>query len=210
MTTIIIGGGTSLRGSGLGEYIDSHDEVIRLTQYLNYQNHNDYGDKTTYHFLFSHSARYIKYDVDHFWRQERGFCEIPSEIWLAWLIWKKPFTEEDRQNLRERFKNYNVIVIDRFINRIRKKYETYNPYYLNMSSGLTAALVTIDKLEPKALELLGFDNFYRGESKKYSGGYEFEHHQSNTVTLHDLGKERQFLIDYATERGTKIIWEMLE
>lgn len=210
---IIIGNGPSLEGKGLGQYIDSYDTIIRVGSYLNIQNEKDYGNRTTYHFIYVQCARFIKYNVEHPWRTERGSCEIPVETWMGWGMGtsnEKPYDDSYIQIFKDRFPDYNVILIVDFIRKIKNEYEKYKPEFSKISEGTGATLYAIDTLKPSIIKMIGFDNIFKGTNKNYMGSYERQLHESPITVEHDLGKERQFIMDYAREHNVNIIWEVVE
>lgn len=57
MSVVLVGNGASLRGSGLGPVIDSHDVVVRMNNFRIYGYENDVGTKRTIHFR-AYNMRY--------------------------------------------------------------------------------------------------------------------------------------------------------
>jgi len=208
----IIGHGPSLKGAGLGKYIDSHDNIIRLTTYLNFQNSSDYGDITHYHYIPAQYVRYVKYNKDHFWRQDRGFCKPPIETWIGWNTQTEnhsQLTNEKRNEIYQRLKDYQIIMFDRFFTKIRQMYEQLKPEYLAISSGVNAALLAIDRLRPDIIKMIGFDNTYLGNRDNYQGGESFVPTANPRSVNHDFKNEKTLLTDFAKQNGVTVIWEML-
>jgi len=209
---IIVGHGPSLKGKKLGKYIDAHENVVRLTTYLNFQNEEDYGNKTTYHFTYAQYVRYIKYNVDHYWRQVRGDCEVPIETWIAWgmeSIPRGPLTPDIKKHIYDRFKDYNVIMFEEFVAYIKRLYDTYEPEFKAISAGTTASLIAIDRLKPEILKVIGFDNTYMGVPDNYEGGEHFFPGTRDFPVKHDFAKEKELLHNFAQRKGVTVIWEML-
>lgn len=165
--TIIIGHGPDHVDSGLGEWIDKFDYVIRLGYYWWQQKEahvKDYGTKTSFHVVPVHGRSCLEEQHNppmpdyHLWLTHsfinRGAFWHPVGLW-----------ERDLLIQYKKFKPVICYYPLYYWNQYFKR--NYNPRLGGFSKGVQAIILACHYLHPNQLFLAGFDNLWRGTAANY-------------------------------------------
>lgn len=191
----IIGHGPSLRGSRLGEYIDSFKYVIRFPYLKNWQTPIDYGVKTS--FVCSPNGGKIRRI-----RQER-----PE---LGYYLWDKhPGSMVSPMQCRmlgiEKYED-----VSRLIQKWAKKLPKATP---NLSTGTAGILIAAAKLgEP--ITAFGCDHLKLGKdmSKNYVGSWLYEGRMATWRNIqnkctHSLSHDRELINVIEKKYNVTVDWK---
>jgi hypothetical protein len=175
----VVGNGDSLRDSKLGNYIDSHDYVIRINLYKIKGYEKDVGKKTT-HWLFTESCSLkpeFKYKLD---------CKNFEEVWIS-------YNPESKLNIKniiislKNVKSHSLINLknpEEWSNSLFS--ELKNKLYVKNkqpTTGLIGIIYALKKWE-RFIEIAGFGN------SEYISSYHYEKERKPSWSIHDLETER--------------------
>jgi len=149
LKTIIVGHGPSLEGQGLGEWIDSFDNVVRLkrAEYLIRTNPKDYGVKTDYLCASTEVLGCFKtIKVHEFW----GY---PKRGW---------YDENAVEAAKKELNAYLWIPLN-LCNTWNAKFRNLGAKHPNVSTGMASIVMALERFRPETLQIAGFDTLFNPE-----------------------------------------------
>lgn len=157
---VIVGHGPSMKGTKLGKKIDAHDIVIRLKAgILN----EDFGHKTTICCASTEvMGLFLKMEADEYWAYPKKGYFDGREAMNVIVMLNKP-----------------VLIPLELCNLFNEGF-CQTASHPNVSTGMAAIMIAIDRYSPKELTLAGFDNLLDPD-------LEFERHPDVPST--GLGKK---------------------
>lgn len=192
----VVGNGDSLKESKLGNYIDSHDYVIRINLYKIKGYEKDVGKKTT-HWLFSETCFLtpeFKYKLD---------CKNFEEVWINY----NPKSKLNIKNIiisLKNLKSYKLINLKKpnewstsFFSQWENKLYVKNK---RPTTGLIGIIYALKKWK-KFIEIAGFGN------SKCISSYHYEKNINTNWTFHDLETERILINKLAKSKKIRRIDE---
>jgi len=196
-TACIVGHGPSLKKLRLGPKIDACDTVIRLKNCsMLLAEKARYGSRTDVMCSSTEVFRTLaKIKAKEYWGYpKKGKVVNQASVW--WL--------ERRVVVPWGAK---VIIPTEVCNFWNSFFQEMGAKHPNVSTGMAAIVIALDRLKPKRLFLAGFDKVLNPETEGYKSTVPTEWNKDgNKDTGHDWAAERQ-LLDYlaAYYKETKII-----
>lgn len=188
--TIIIGHGPSLFKAGLGEFIDSHKNVIRIVNFL-WQDKKNYGSKVDYISLTEGQFKYIP--LFKTWTSKI----IPKELWIGYGFGGggpyPPPAGRRGDNFKEKYKKHNPVIFNDlpfYWRHVAKHRFLATPK--QFSSGFLAVMTACSHLRPKQITIAGFDNIKKGNGKGYQSG-DMPHALKDDDLRHDWKLEKDLI-----------------
>ena len=185
MRTAIIGSGPSLNDSGKGKYIDSFDTVFRFPNYIDWQNKNDVGTKTSYYCCTMKRSQRLT---------------LPLEC--GCFIWSK---YKNKSASKKRAKELGCIDVTDLICRWQKKLpKQCYPYF---SCGTAAVCIAMDRIKDK-ITVLGCDMLKSGDPRKgkYIGSWVYEDRRQNQ-SHHSFDEERKLIDKMSDHYNVEVCFE---
>lgn len=176
MKIAVVGHGPSLKGSGLGAYIDTFDKVVRLKGCYSVLKTPDYGSLT--------DAVCASTEV------MGNFFKIQSNEY--WAYPKKGFFDESVAINAISSLEKPVMIPLKHCNYWNQRFRQMGARHPNVSTGMAAILIAIKRWSPKEIVLFGFDTLMNPE-------IEFDRNPSIPRTgagpypNHDWKKENELL-----------------
>jgi len=179
MEVVICGHGPSLQGAGLGTKIDKHEQVVRLKNCSELlETPKDYGRKTTIMF----SSTEVCWQL-HKVLAEEYWCFPKYEAYNTDLI----------DQLRKRVNGSRVRVLTEQSRIWNKLFRDMGGKHPNVSTGMAAIISVCEILNPRKLNLAGFDVLFN-PNLEYASTVPSPFNDGGTKdTGHDWASESQLL-----------------
>jgi len=172
---VVVGKGPSLSGEGLGDWIDSHDTVIRLSNGLC---DDDHGFRADY-FLAVNVELLVLNQVDlssakglWFYRTQGKGELITEEDWM-----KYDDILRGKSNYDGEITHINGVIsfwLDMYKNISKPRMKRLHPHVTYPSKGTAAVLMAIETFKPLELRILGLDSIVAGKRTMNSHDFEAE------------------------------------
>lgn len=176
-TVVIVGHGPSLRTAGLGKKIDACDKVVRLKNcsYLLAEKQN-YGKRTD---ILCSSTETLynlpKLKAEEYWGYPKKGSFAPARVRRA-----------------ERRLGRQIVIPLETCNLWNCFFLELGGKHPNVSTGMGAIIIALDRLNPEKLYLAGFDTLLNPEIK-YSSTVETPWNKDGNYPDHDWAVENQML-----------------
>ena len=179
MEVCIVGHGPSLKGAGFGAAIDSHDKVVRLKNCSALlENPGDYGRKTDVMFSTTEVCYHLhKVVAEEYW------CFPKYDAYNADLI----------DQLRKRVNGSRVRVLTEQSRIWNKLFRDMGGKHPNVSTGMAAIISVCEILNPRKLNLAGFDILFNPKLEYVSTVPSPFNNGGTKDTGHDWESESQLL-----------------
>lgn len=184
MNICIVGHGPSLKGAKLGEKIDQCDKVIRLKNcYTLLAEPKDYGRRTdvmcaTTEVLYNLS----KVNADEYWGHPKKGEYNKAGVWQL-----------------ERKTGKSVYIPTELCNLWNAAFRELGANHPNVSTGLAALIIGLERFRPEVAYLAGFDKVLNPETEGYECTVPTPWNDGGKKdTGHDWNKEKELLGYLAT------------
>lgn len=184
MNICIVGHGPSLKGAGLGEKIDQFDKVIRLKNcYMLLAEPKDFGKRTD---VMCSNTEVLynlhKVEAGEYWGHPKKGTYNKAGVWQL-----------------ERKTGKTVHVPEELCNLWNAAFRELGANHPNVSTGLAALIIGLDRFKPKTAYLAGFDKVLHPDTEGYQCTVPTPWNAGGTKdTGHDWAKERDLIPYLAT------------
>jgi len=173
---VIVGHGPSLKGKGLGSYIDSFDKVVRLKGCYSVVKTTDYGSLTDAVCASTEvMGNFFKIEAQEYWAYpKKGFFDGKAVV-NAISELEKP-----------------VLIPLNHCRYWNKRFVQMGACHPNVSTGMAAILIAIKRWSPKEIHLAGFDTLLN-PGMAFDRNPEIPRTGSGEYPNHDWKKENELL-----------------
>lgn len=169
-TVVIVGHGPSLLGAGLGPEIDRFDHVIRFGDTRN-QNNADWGKKVQQVVV---SVRMMNNVINDY----HNLGIKPTETWVVNRYGQIITREMRRFIFKERLVGFNPVICRHSYKWLKRYKEMKATGYIDprlgnpgmnpsFTQGTYAIIEVCERINPRHIALVGFDNLWRGVSENF-------------------------------------------
>lgn len=190
MNVVVVGHGPSLKGARLGTKIDRHPVVRLKNCYMLLAEAQDFGRRTDYMCSSTEVITNLaKIKAQEYWGYpKKGSYNAAPVEWLERQTKKPVIVPLDICNL------WNAAFLE------------LGGKHPNVSTGMAAIIIALDRLSPKTLYLAGFDKIWSPEGPGYISTVPTRfNNDGKSDTGHDWPKERELLGYLATAYQAEII-----